>query len=111
MIEWKNLTSLEELNEALSLSEQSSIVIFKHSTRCSVSMMVKKNLEMAWDMPHITAYFLDLIQYREVSNYIASALEVEHQSPQLIGIKNRQVFYHASHSSVTAESIKSALSI
>jgi len=108
---WKNITSEEDLGEAIELSHFKPTVLFKHSTRCSVSMMAKKTLEFGWDIPEekVQAYFLDLIKYRDISNKIATDLEVVHQSPQLIGLKNGEVFYHASHSVISAESLKSAL--
>lgn len=108
---WKFIISKEDLDEALKSSHQKPTVLFKHSTRCSVSMMAKKSLEMSWDIPEseVQAYFLDLIKFRDISNQIAADLEVEHQSPQLIGVKNGEVFYHASHSVISVDSLKSAL--
>ena len=108
---WKNISSKEDLELALAESFNSPIAIFKHSTRCSVSLMAKKSLELSWDSSEVPTYFLDLIEYREISNFIASHLDVTHQSPQLIGVKNGEVFYHASHSSISSESFKSAISI
>lgn len=110
-MEWKIISSKEDLAEAVKESHNSPVAVFKHSTRCSVSLMAKKGLERDWNMPEVSAFYLDLIAYREVSNFIASEFEVEHQSPQLIGFKNGEVFYHASHSAATAESFKSALNI
>ncbi|MEJ6795407.1 MAG: bacillithiol system redox-active protein YtxJ [Flavobacteriales bacterium] len=108
---WKKMESLADLSEAIEESRDKKVVIFKHSTRCSVSMMAKKSLEMSWDISpdEVQSYFLDLIKHREVSNEIAEKLEVIHQSPQLIGVNNEEVFYHASHSVISVESLKSAL--
>ena len=105
------MESLADLSEAIEESRDKKVVIFKHSTRCSVSMMAKKSLEMSWDISpdEVQSYFLDLIKHREVSNEIAEKLEVIHQSPQLIGVNNEEVFYHASHSVISIESLKSAL--
>ena len=50
-------------------------------------------------------YYLDLIQFRDISNQIASKFDVAHQSPQLIIIKDGVVTYNASHSSINAEKI------
>ncbi len=108
---WKHLVSPADLEGALNESANKTIVIFKHSTRCSVSLMAKKSLEMSWDIDssEIQPYFLDLIKHRELSNSIAVDLEVIHQSPQLIGVRNSEVFYHASHSVISIDSLKSAL--
>ncbi len=108
---WKMIESLDGLDIALAESKDKAIVLFKHSTRCSVSLMAKRSLEMNWDLDEelIQPYFLDLIQHRDISNEIAKQLEVSHESPQLIGIKNKEVFYHASHSVISVDSLRSAL--
>lgn len=104
MINWKHLTSIEDLNQALEASKEQPVALFKHSTRCSVSLMAKKTLEYGWDLP-IDAYFLDLITHRNVSNAIAQQLNVEHQSPQLIVVKNGEAIHSASHGSINAEDV------
>ncbi|MEJ6682015.1 MAG: bacillithiol system redox-active protein YtxJ [Flavobacteriales bacterium] len=108
---WKKIESLADLSEAMEESRNKKVILFKHSTRCSVSMMAKKSLEMSWDISpdEVQPYFLDLIKYRNVSNEISAKLQVIHQSPQLIGVNNEEVFYHASHSVISVESLKSAL--
>ena len=51
-------------------------------------------------------YFLDLLNFREISSKIAQDLNVQHQSPQLIVLKNGEVLHHASHSDISAETLK-----
>ncbi|WP_443937800.1 bacillithiol system redox-active protein YtxJ [Pedobacter sp. MW01-1-1] len=102
---WLNLTSLEQLNEIKNAEGYS--LIFKHSTRCSISMMAKRNFEFNWDViPQETnLYFLDLIAYREISNEIAELFQVAHQSPQILLIKNGDCILEASHSDISAEEV------
>jgi bacillithiol system protein YtxJ len=102
---WIPLTNLEQLN-GISDAEGYS-VIFKHSTRCSVSMMAKKRFEHDWDaIPESTSvYFLDLISNREVSNAIAQKFSVHHESPQLLLIKNGECIYETSHGEISAEDL------
>jgi bacillithiol system protein YtxJ len=45
---WNALTDLEQLNEIISSSEK-PVVIFKHSTRCSISRMALKQFENEFD--------------------------------------------------------------
>lgn len=109
-----SLQSIEELNEimALSFSEEiDGVFIFKHSTRCSISSMVWNRLQRDWkfDPERVKFYYLDLIRYREVSNKIAELTGVEHQSPQLIGIKNGKAFYDASHTMIRVLDAENAL--
>ena len=109
---WLPLTSEQQFRDLLIESNDHSLAVFKHSTRCSVSLMAKRSLEFSWQsvaggMP---VYLLDLIQYRDISNLIAETLNVTHQSPQLIIIKNGKTVYHASHSAIDAqEAVESVL--
>lgn len=109
-MDWNNLTDLEELKNIITNSYEKPIAIFKHSTRCSVSRMALKQFENEFDSSDkVTAYFLDLITYREVSNAIAALFGVEHQSPQLIVIKDGKAVYDASHSDIDAGELKGKL--
>jgi bacillithiol system protein YtxJ len=42
-------------------------------------------------------YYLDLLQYRPISNAIAEQFEVFHESPQVLLIKNGACTYDESH--------------
>lgn len=100
---WITLDKIEQLDEIKSSTGYS--IIFKHSTRCSISMMAKRKFEFEWDaLPAETPlYFLDLISYRNISNTIAEIFKVHHESPQLLVIKDGECIYEASHSEISAE--------
>lgn len=102
---WIPLENLEQLSNIANAEGYS--VIFKHSTRCSVSMMAKKRFEFDWDaIPEGTpVYYLDLISYREVSNKIAEQFQVHHESPQMLLIKNGECIYETSHGEISAEDL------
>ncbi len=102
---WQDLTTIHQVDEIKQTSGYS--VIFKHSTRCSVSSMAKRSFEFAWESipPHTKLYFLDLIAHRDVSNYIAETFHVHHQSPQALLIKDGACILDASHSDISAEEI------
>lgn len=109
-INWIPLTNLGQLNEIIALSNEKPIVIFKHSTRCSVSRFTLKQFENEFDLKEeIDTYFLDLLEYRAISNEIASRFNVFHQSPQLLLIKNGQSVYDVSHDAIDAEELKGKL--
>ena len=100
---WIQLTDLGQLNEIVDSSTDKVVVIFKHSTRCSISRMVLKQFENEFDLQDkVVPYFLDLLEHRDISNEIATRFEVQHQSPQLIVIKDRKAVYNASHESIDA---------
>ena len=78
-------------------------LIFKHSTRCSISMMAKKRVDMDLDdLPaDVKPYFLDLIAYRSVSAFIAETFQVHHESPQLLLIKDGECILDQSHGDIS----------
>jgi bacillithiol system protein YtxJ len=101
---------LGQIDEIIALSEQMPVIIFKHSTRCSISRMALKNFENEYDLgENVATYFLDLISYREVSNEIASRFNVLHQSPQLLLIVGGKSVYDVSHGSIDAQELKSKI--
>lgn len=107
-ISWTQLTDLGQLNEIINLSTAKPVVIFKHSTRCSISRMALKQFENEFDLEEkVTPYFLDLIEFRSISNEIANKFQVQHQSPQIILIKDGKAIYDASHSDIQADDLKS----
>lgn len=107
MLNWNQLTNLSQFELLVDNSNTQPFAVFKHSTRCSVSSMAKKKIEFEWkfDASSLPIYYLDLIQHRDISNKIASELHVEHQSPQLIVVKNKQAVYHESHGSIEVADI------
>jgi bacillithiol system protein YtxJ len=106
---WTTLESAKQIEEIK--GQQQYSVIFKHSTRCSISMMVKKRFEMDWDkLPgNLPLYFLDLIKYRSLSNQIADDFQVHHESPQLLLIKDGSCILDLSHGEISVEEALSVI--
>jgi bacillithiol system protein YtxJ len=105
---WKNIESIQMLDELVSLTQDKAVLIFKHSTRCSISMMVLTRFQSEWDLNtnNCELYFLDLIAHRDISNKIEEITGVVHQSPQVIVLKKGEVLYEESHNSISARDIK-----
>lgn len=107
---WIPLTEINQLEEIRAISKERLVLIFKHSTRCSVSRMALKQFENEFDLEEkVTPYFLDLLNYREISNAISEQFTVFHQSPQLIVIRDGVAIHDASHSGISASFIKELL--
>jgi bacillithiol system protein YtxJ len=107
---WISLESAEQLSGIK--QQQGYSIIFKHSTRCSISLMAKRRFEMDWEsLPdNVPVYFLDLIKHRDISNQIAEDFQVYHQSPQLLLIKDGECILDQSHSSISLEEALAELS-
>lgn len=103
---WKRLTSVDQLKEVIKGSTEKPVLLFKHSTRCNISSMAMNGFTRSWQgtPEQIDIYYLDLLNYRDVSNAIASETGVMHQSPQVIVLKNKEVVYTATHSGIDARS-------
>jgi bacillithiol system protein YtxJ len=110
-LEWNDLTRIEQLDEIKEESAVQPVIIFKHSTRCSISRMALKNFEREYsiDIADAKPYYLDLLEHRDISNEIASRFGVMHQSPQLIILVDGQPVYSASHSDIDAETAKNKI--
>ncbi len=111
---WLDLTSetqLEEINHKSLEAQIKGVLIFKHSTRCSISSMALSRLERNWKLSNdiIPVYNLNLLQYPSVSLKIAELYHIQHESPQVLIIKNGKCIYTASHSSITAVDIESTI--
>jgi len=108
-LNWNALTEIKQLDAIVTASAEKPVVIFKHSTRCSISRMALKNFEREYNLEEseVAPYFLDLLEHRDISNEIAQKFQVIHQSPQLLLIKNGKSVYDVSHSEIDAEALKS----
>lgn len=102
---WIQLNSDQQIEEIIRASDNQPQVIFKHSTRCSISTMAKGRLERAGLPGHVPFYYLDLLSHRPISNKIAEMFSVEHESPQVLVIKNGKCVYTESHSGIHMDEI------
>jgi len=96
------LESTEQLDDLISNSYKTPQLIFKHSTRCSISRFVLADFiaHFTFSENEFGAYYLDLLNYRGISNDIAERFEVQHQSPQLIVVKNGKAIANSSHEGI-----------
>jgi bacillithiol system protein YtxJ len=111
-MKWSELKSERQIDEIRKESKENRILIFKYSSRCSLSQLALNRLERNWketEMPGVKPYFLDLITYREISNRIAHEFEVEHESPQVLLIENERSILDQSHMEIDYQGIKAAV--
>jgi bacillithiol system protein YtxJ len=102
---WIHLTDEEQLKQIISKSQIRPQVIFKHSTRCSISSVALQRLQKVSQPSDIDFYFLDLLSYRGLSNKIAQEFNVPHESPQALVIRDGQCVYEESHMGISMNDI------
>ena len=106
---WIPLKSEDEVFEIIEKSNSKSQVIFKHSTRCSISSMAKSRLERSAFPDNADFYYLDLIAHRNISNKVAEEFNVFHESPQILVIKNGSCVYDESHAAINMSDVTEQL--
>ena len=106
---WIPLKDENELEAIKKASATTPQVIFKHSTRCSISSMAKSRLDRSEAPTGVDFHYLDLIAYRALSAKIAEDFSVHHESPQILLIKNGECIYDESHSGISIDEIEEQL--
>lgn len=110
---WTALTTEEQIEKIKVESKTQPVLIFKHSTRCSISSTALGRLERKFkteDMSPLKTYILDLLAHRNISNHVAEIFEVEHESPQVLIVKEGSPVYVKSHLAISFEEIRQLLS-
>lgn len=102
-VNWIQIENIEDLNLIHEKSFTKPQIIFKHSTRCSISNMALNRMEEGFDTicEKAEIYYLDLLGYRDISNEIAKKWDVVHESPQAIIILNGSATYVTTHNKIT----------
>lgn len=104
-MEWIPLRAEAQLEEIVLKSETRPQVIFKHSTRCSISAVAQQRLRRGALPDELDFYYLDLIAYRSLSNKVAEQFDVAHESPQILVIRNGVCVYDESHMGISVDEI------
>lgn len=110
---WTPLENESQLDTILQESHEHPVLIFKHSTRCSISATAWARLERNWkkeEVGDLKPYYLDLISFRSLSNRVAQSLSVDHESPQILLISRGECVYDASHFDISFDTIKQQVS-
>ena len=102
---WITLSSEDQLNEIDQRSFEKPQLIFKHSTRCPISSVIKNRLYKNTAPDNIELYYLDLIANRIISNTIAEKYKVMHESPQVLLIRGGECIFNESHSGIFMDDI------
>lgn len=107
-MKWNKIESTQDLDNLVALSHKKPVLIFKHSTRCSISSMALNRLERDWkehNDEQITPYYLDLINHRNISSTISEKFNIIHESPQVLIIKSGECCYNNSHMGINLNEI------
>lgn len=100
MSEIRILATDADLHAAL---EQPLVVVYKHSPSCGASTWARSEMErFADEHPDTPVVLVDVVMQRPLSRRVAELLDVTHESPQVILVRDGAVVWHASHGDVRA---------
>lgn len=108
----RELSTVQQWQEALRQSDRKPLFIFKHSTRCNISAdAYDAYAAYLRTAPNdaIDYTIVDVLESRPVSNDIAAALGVTHASPQAILVKDGKAAWHTSHWHITEAALEEHL--
>ena len=107
----KELRTIEELNQTLEQSSERPVLLFKHSLTCPISARAfgefKSFLEQADS--HVSYRLITVQTARAVSNEVAARLNVEHESPQAILVRDGREVWNASHFAINVSALAHAV--
>jgi len=99
-----------DLEQLLEQSRTDPVLIFKHSTQCPISTQAYEEFtDFAEGVPHLICGAVLVIENRKLSNKIAERFGVRHESPQALLIRDGRVLWHASHWSISSDSLSEAV--
>jgi bacillithiol system protein YtxJ len=108
------LDLLRDLTEETALAEAmvaAVAVLYKHSHRCPTSLMAIREVRSFADRrPDVPVYVVNVVRSKDMSQQLASDLDVPHKSPQVILLNSGQPKAHASHYEITEDLLDSWVS-
>ncbi|WP_019534093.1 bacillithiol system redox-active protein YtxJ [Paenibacillus ginsengihumi] len=112
MIQWKEITEVEQWKQIFEGTSERPVVLLKHSTACPVSTNALNEFEdylSKQPNPAADYWLVKVIESRPASNQIAEDTGVKHASPQILYIKDKETVWNASHWAITVEHITAVL--
>ena len=99
-----HLTSREQFE---ALSREGTAILLKHGATCPISAAARDELaDFAARHGDVPVYDIEVTGNRDLSDYAADQLGVEHQSPQAFVLRDGKAVWHAEHYDITAGALE-----
>ena len=110
-MKWRTITTEEDIEEMMRQSQSTACLVYKHSTRCTMSEMMKYILEEEWDFgeTELIPYYLDILAHKKLAAKIADDFQVYHQSPQVLLIQEGECTFDEDHKAISVDEIREYL--
>lgn len=106
---FRPLDTNDDWTDALEQSEQSPVLVFKHSATCSISAKANDEMSTLSAEEDLPVYRVVVQESRSVSDEIAESLNVRHETPQAILVRDRAPIFDTSHLNVTRDALRKEL--
>jgi bacillithiol system protein YtxJ len=93
------------LESLITDSKQKPVIVFKHSNACSISARAYREMEKLQEQVNI----LEVQSAREVSRELANLTGIQHETPQVIVLRDGKAVWNASHFDVKAADVMKAV--
>ena len=99
-----HITSREQFD---ALTKEGTAILLKHGATCPISAAAREELaEFANLHGDVPIYDIEVTGNREVSEYAADRLGVEHESPQAFVLRDGKPVWHAEHYDITVNALE-----
>jgi bacillithiol system protein YtxJ len=105
---FRTLDSETDWSDALSRSADQPVFLFKHSAACPVSGQADQEMQQLAEEENLPVYKLVVQESRALSDEIADALGIRHETPQAILLEDQEPVFDTSHFDVTADTLLEA---
>lgn len=104
------MRQIEDREELAAALRDALFLLFKHSPVCPVSARaMKEYLQFVEEHGDVPTGWIDVIDQRDWSQWVAAETGVVHQSPQALLVRDGTVVWSASHFDITAGNLAAAL--
>jgi bacillithiol system protein YtxJ len=103
--QFSRITDESDLEELVARSETEPVIIFKHSTTCSISAAAYRELQQLGTEVHL----IEVQRYPSVSEEIEKRTGLRHESPQVIVLRRGKVVWDASHWQIKSNAVETAV--
>lgn len=103
----QNKTAIDEILNSVERPQ----IVYKHSYRCSISMLSKRSLDSGIEeLSEVAdAHLVDVVSMRELSDYVAEKTGIRHESPQVLLLSRGTPYWSASHGGVRLKALQDAV--
>lgn len=95
----------EDLERLFAASAEQPVVLFKHEYGCPISTHAYWEIASA---PYEIS-LIDVARQKSLSLELATRLDIRHESPQVIVVRDGQAIYDASHWDISKDDVTRAL--